>query len=282
MGRVPETPLQRPRYTSMPIAITSSFAFHLDQPTDCLLQFQAAELPEQTVIESDTWLSKTMHLASVPAQDAIGERLWIRAEGDFKVDYTAKVEVHRQAVDLASLSALDPHDLPGEAVEYIFDSRYCQADRMQSFVAEEFGQYAGGAKIAAMRDWIARTFTYDPGVSDATTGALDTFVQRRGICRDYAHVMIAFARAATIPARYMSCYAPGVAPPDFHAVAEVFLEDPAIPGGGAWQIVDATGMADPAKTVKIGIGRDAADVSFLTSFGLSRFDSSRVEVREEA
>lgn len=266
----------------MPIAITSSFAFHLDQPTDCLLQFQCAEIPEQHVVTSETLLTKTLHLATVPAQDEIGERLWIRAAGQVEVDYTATVTVNRHVSDLATLDQLDPHDLPGETVEYVFDSRYCQADRMQSFVAEQFGAFSGGARIAAMRDWIANNFTYAPGASDQATTAIDSFVERRGICRDYAHVMIAFARASTIPARYVSCYAPGVSPQDFHAAAEVFLADPQIPGGGSWQIVDATGMADPAKTVKIGIGRDAADVSFLTSFGLSRFDRSRVDVNETA
>jgi transglutaminase-like putative cysteine protease len=162
----------------------------------------------------------------------------------------------------------------------LFDSRYCQADRMQGFVQDEFGRLEGGARIVAMRDWIAQHFRYEPGSSNSTTTALDSFVERRGICRDYAHVMICLARASTIPARYVSCYAPGVDPPDFHAVAEVFLADKTVPGGGAWHIVDATGMADPSKTVKIGIGRDAADVSFLTSFGFSRFEESMVEVRE--
>ena len=264
----------------MPIAITSSFAFHLERATDCLLQFQVADLPEQRIVASETMLTKTLHLATVPAQDAIGERLWVRAEGDFRVDYSATVEVQREAADIAALAARDPHDLPGEVVEYLFDSRYCQADKLQNFVAEHFGQHSGGAKVAAMRDWIAANFTYDPAASDAATTAVDSFALRRGVCRDYAHVLIAFARASTIPARYVSCYAPGVAPPDFHALAEVFLDDPAAPGSGAWHIVDATGMADPARTAIIGIGRDAGDVSFLTTFGLCRFDSCHVSVAE--
>ena len=65
-------------------------------------------------------------------------------------------------------------------------------------------------------------------------------------------------------------------PPDFHAVAEVFLADPSVPDGGAWHLVDATGMADPADTVKIGVGRDAADVSFMTVFGEASFDAKEV------
>jgi transglutaminase-like putative cysteine protease len=110
-----------------------------------------------------------------------------------------------------------------------------------------------------------------PGVSTSETTALDTFVQRQGICRDYAHVMITFARAAGIPARIASVYALGVEPPDFHAVAEVFL-------GGEWHLVDATGMARGRDMAKIGIGRDAADVAFLTAFGTAVMNSQSVEV----
>ena len=61
-------------------------------------------------------------------------------------------------------------------------------------------------------DWIARHFTYEQASTTSTT-ALDSFVERRGVCRDYAHVMVTLARASAIPARYVSCYAPGVDPP---------------------------------------------------------------------
>ena len=262
----------------MPIQIHSSFAFRAEQPTDVLLQFEAAEIPEQKVLASETKLSDAIHHASVPAQDGIGERIWIRAEGEFEVDYTATVQPDRLLADLNKLDRLPAHKLPGEAVQYLFDSRYVAADKFQSFVASEFGTVNGGARIAAMRNWIAENFAYQAGMSDATTGAADTFIQRCGICRDFAHVMIALARASATPARYVACYAPGVEPPDFHAVAEVFLSDP-VTKGGAWHIVDATGMANPAQTVKIGIGRDAADVSFMTSFGATEFLRSSVSVK---
>src|SRR3546814_9410140 len=75
-----------------------------------------------------------------------------------------------------------------------------------------------------MRDWIESRFTYVSGASNSETGALDSFVERRGVCRDYAHVMIALARAAHIPARMASVYALRVRPQDFHAVAEVYLD----------------------------------------------------------
>ena len=81
------------------------------------------------------------------------------------------------------------------------------------------------------------------------------------------------ARASTIPARFVSCYAPGVTPPDFHAVADVFLD-------GAWHLVDPTGMA-PADTIaRIGVGADAADVAFLNVFGQAEFVSQNVTITE--
>lgn len=261
----------------MGIAISARFAFSLDRLSDVLLQFEAAAIPEQRILASRCQMSPAEHIARISAQDDIGERIWLQVEGRMEVAYTATVVVNRMLVDIGTLGRLEPHELPGETVQYLFDSRYCPADRFQSFVEAEFGGTAGGARAIAIRDWIAQNFSYEP-VSDTNTTALDSFVERRGICRDYAHVLVTLARASAIPARYVSCYAPRVDPPDFHAVAEVFLADSTIPGGGAWHLVDATGMADPADTVKIGVGRDAADVSFITVFGEANFEDKEVMV----
>lgn len=265
----------------MPISIHTQFDFTLPEPTDVLLQFEAAAIPEQHILETDTRISASEFFSRVPSQDLIGERMWVRAEGRFEVAYTAKVEVDRFLPNLHGLARMQPHLLPGEAVQYLFDSRYCPAERFCEFVSDEFGGSDGGARIVALCEWIAKHFTYTPGSSDATTTALDTFIARRGICRDYAHLMVTLARASSIPARFVSVYAPGVEPPDFHAVAEVFLADPTIEGGGAWHLVDATKMAQAAQIVKIGVGRDAADVSFLTSFGRSEFGDKQVSVTVE-
>ena len=269
------------RCLPMTIEIHASFAFSTDAPTDMLLQFEAADIPEQRIDHSSLSIGADPDMARIPAQDDIGERLWMRADGTIEVDYRALVTPQRVIADLGSLGAVSPRKLPGEAVEYLFDSRYCPADKLQAFVGAEFGDLTGGARVVAMRDWIAKHFSYVPGSSGPETDAVDSFVKRQGICRDYAHVLVAMARASTIPARYVACYAPQVSPPDFHAVAEVFLDDPAHRDGGAWHIVDATGMAEPADTVKIGIGRDAADVSFMTSFGPSTFLRSQVSVKSQ-
>ena len=265
----------------MPINIHAKFAFETDAPTDMLLQFEAAIIPEQQILSADTQMSDAQHMARVSAGDDIGDRIWLRVEGRFDVEYRAQVELDRLLSPISQLARVAPHQLPAEAVKYLFDSRYCQADRMQSFVQDEFGELQGGARIMAMHDWIASNFTYTPGASNASTTAVDSFIERRGICRDYAHVMVTLARASAIPARFVSCFAPGVTPPDFHAVAEVFLADPTIAGGGAWYLIDATNMANATDIVKIGVGRDAADVSFMTSFGASNFLSSDVTVTQD-
>jgi transglutaminase-like putative cysteine protease len=266
----------------MPIDISARFAFSLDQPCDVLLQFEAAAIPEQRILAGTSRIGKAEHVARVAAQDGIGERILLQVEGRCEVSYTARVAIDRMLPDIATLARLEPHDLPAGAVQYLFDSRYCPADRFHPFVEAEFAGAEGGARVLAIRDWIAGNLTYAPGSSDSNTTALDSFVERRGVCRDYAHVLITLARASAIPARYASVYAPGVDPPDFHAVAEVFLADATVPGGGAWHIVDPTHMADPADTVKIGVGRDAADVSFMTVFGEAVFEDKQVTVRKTA
>ena len=266
----------------MPIDISIRFAFSLDSKSDVLLQFEAAAIPEQRILARNTRIDGAEHIARIAAQDGIGERVWLHVEGRCEVTYTTRAAIDRILPDIATLPRLEPHDLPAEAVQYLFDSRYCPADRFQPFVEAEFGGTSGGARVAAIRDWIAANMAYVPGSSDSNTTALDSFVERRGICRDFAHVLVTLARASAIPARYCSVYAPGVDPPDFHAVAEVFLADPTIPGGGAWHLVDATGMADPADTVKIGAGRDAADVSFMTVFGEASFEDKEVSVSKTA
>ncbi len=259
----------------MRLTITATLRFTAPHAVDCLLQCEAAAIAEQRIISGLTTLPAAVPITRVAAQDGVGERFWIRPEGDIAITYEAEVEIIRAPVDLDNLEQSAMPGLPGEAVQYLFDSRYCAGESFRTFVEDEFGGLSGGSRVAAMGDWIAQHFTYVPGSSGAHTTAHDSFVERRGVCRDYAHVLVAFARASGIPARYASCYAPDVTPQDFHAIAEVFLVGPQ---GGRWVPVDATGMADPAATVLIGVGRDAADVSFLTSFGFVRFDGHEVSV----
>jgi transglutaminase-like putative cysteine protease len=98
------------------------------------------------------------------------------------------------------------------------------------------------------------------------------------VCRDFAHLGIALCRTMNIPARYVSAYAFRLNPPDFHAVFEAFLQGPNGPG---WYLFDPTRMSDPAGLVRIGVGRDAADVAFGSAFGAVSYDIPQVHIEAD-
>lgn len=255
----------------MTLSIRTRLEYDFAEATDVLLQLEAAMIPEQVVHSARIALTPVEHFARVAGQDGIGDRIWLHLQGRLSVDYSATVTPQRLVPDWRALPAMPTHKLPGETVQYLLPSRYCPSDKFEILVEDEFAGTAGGARIGAIRDWIAAALTYRSGSSTSATDALDAFVMREGVCRDFAHVLVALARASAIPARFVSVYAPDVVPQDFHAVAEVFLD-------GAWHLVDPTGMAEAADMAKIGVGRDAADVSFLTSYGQASLVSLRVEV----
>lgn len=259
------------RSAAMKLSIETRLDYRFPHPTDVLLQLEAAIIPEQRVDHAHIALSDNRSFARVAGHDQIGDRIWLRVEDRLTVDYRATVEVCRDLAVLTDLPRVEPHLLPGETIEYLMPSRYCPSDFFESFVEAEFAGLYGGQRVEAIRAFVADNIAYVSGSSNGSTTALETFVQRKGVCRDFAHVVVTLTRACGIPARIASVYAPDVQPQDFHAVAEVFL-------GGQWTLVDATGMASPDTIAKIGVGRDAADVAFMTAYGTSEFIEQRVSV----
>lgn len=251
------------------IQVHLDYAF--DGSVDCMLQIEAAQRDGQTIHSENLTCSETDYFSRVSAEDDQGNRIWLQAKDQLVCDYRALVEINRTSKDISTLKQVSLRELPGDLVKYLMASRYCPADEFQNFVASEFGNLEGGARIMAFANWINSSFSYVSGSSSAQTTALDTFVQRQGVCRDFAHLLVTLARASAIPARFASAYAPYVDPQDFHAVAEVYLD-------GNWHLVDATGMATPEQIAVIGVGRDAADVSFLTSYGAAILNAQSVFV----
>lgn len=237
-----------------------------------LLAIEAAELSDQRVVTSTFDVADPVSMVRVPADEGLGFRSWLQVRDRLAGLYSAEVEVERTIDKLADLGSTPLHELPGEIVKFLMPSRYCHSDLYEDFVEAEFGTLTGGALVAVMRDWIEEKLEYAPGASNERTTATDTFVKRKGICRDYAHLLVTFARAARIPARCVSVYAPDVEPPDFHAVAEVYLE-------GGWRLVDATGMAAPDTMARIGAGPDASDIPFLIIYGPSELKRQSVSVK---
>ena len=255
----------------MRLQINVTLDYELPQRHDVLLQIEAAAMLDQFIEQSEFHVTSSEPLAATPGDESIGQRTWALGEGRFVATYSAAVLVDRPPFALETLAAVPPRMLPGLVVPYLLPSRYIGSHRFETFVDRRFGTLTGGAKVAAMRDWIERELHYVVGSSTCDTTAGDTFVRREGVCRDYAHLLAAFVRAGGIPARLVSVYAPGVDPPDFHAVVEVWLDS-------GWWLVDATGMAKPEAMARIAVGRDATDVAFLTVFGSATLIEQRVEV----
>ncbi|GAB3606916.1 transglutaminase family protein [Conyzicola nivalis] len=168
--------------------------------------------------------------------------------GRMIVDYSAEVEGRAQPMPV------DEIDL----VTYLRPSRYCESDSLFPTARSEFAGLSGHALLTAVTLWVWEKLSYVPGSSLVTDGASRTLMARRGVCRDYAHLVIALLRALDVPARMAAVYAPGLSPMDFHAVAEAHID-------GQWWVVDATRLAPRQSLLRISTGRDAADIAFLTN-----------------
>ena len=179
----------------------------------------------------------------------------------------ATVRYRATVTGSAPVAAVEPVD----PIRYIRPSRYVESDVVAPTVADQFGGLSGHALVGAVARWVNGHVAYTPGGSLPTDGATATLLSRRGVCRDFAHLVAAALRASDVPARVVAVYAPGLKPMDFHAVAEALVD-------GAWWVVDATGLAPRNTMLRIATGRDAADTAFLTTVGDAvELTSMRVE-----
>lgn len=185
---------------------------------------------------------------------AHGTRLHVLRDvprGDLIIDYRAEL------TDSGADPAVDLADAAAERIVYLRPSRYCESDTLAAVAATEFAGLAGKDLVDAVSCWVGRQLAYVSGSSRHTDGAVQTYLARQGVCRDFAHLVVTLLRARGVPARLAAVYAPGLAPMDFHAVAEAYLADD-------WFVVDATALAPRQGMVRIATGRDASDTAFLT------------------
>lgn len=182
-------------------------------------------------------------------------------DGWLEVTYSALVDLTDRGFE-APASHLNHRGAETTHDRWVFTrpSRYAESDRLAPMAAQLFPAMGGHERVQAVTEWVHAHMAYISGSSRGTDGAVDSILQAQGVCRDFAHVIVALLRALGTPARLVSVYAPGLRPMDFHAVAEVWVE-------GAWHIVDGTRLAPRETMVRIATGRDAADTAFLTTRG---------------
>jgi transglutaminase-like putative cysteine protease len=236
------------------------------QGADFVFNIHAAKTASQTIINEQLVISQQVPhtIQTDPATCTRYLRL-TGAPGPLHISYKAVLDI-KQQVDQPDLIQETPiAKLPLSALTYIYPSRYCQSDRLAALAMSEFGHLPKGyRRVEAIRNWVNKHVTFKGNTTNSATAALDTLIDRVGVCRDFAHLMIAICRALNIPARFTTGIDYGADPllglTDFHAYVEVFL-------GDRWYLFDPSGTAIPMGFVRMATGRDAADVAFATIFG---------------
>jgi transglutaminase-like putative cysteine protease len=245
------------------ITSSSTFIFNIGAVTNDYQKILAESLQTEPLLDYREYIapeSNNRYLRITPS------------EGKFSISYRATVESTYSSVEPSSIIEIPPEQLPMETLYYLYPSRYCQSDLLMRLAQDEFGELEPGySRVQAICNWIYDKVTYLSGSTDASTSAYDIATQRAGVCRDFAHLGIAFCRALNIPARFVSAYAYQLDPPDFHACFEAFL-------GNNWYLFDATRLAPVEGLVRIGTGKDAADVSFATVFGAVEMEGMNVYI----
>lgn len=249
------------------IELNIDLSYEVDQHgADFIFNVQAARTPRQNVVTEALVLSQPQH-QNLHTDPISGNRyLRVHAEpGNLMLSYSATVDLDHFFIAPTQVAEVPIRELPPEVLCYIYPSRYCQSDRLLKLATSEFGSmYPGYGRVLAIQDWVQRRVTFRSNSSNSNTSAVDTLIEQVGVCRDFAHLMIALCRAINIPARFATGtdYGadPALGPPDFQAYVEVYL-------GHRWYIFDPSGTAIPMGFVRLGTGRDAADVAFATIFG---------------
>ncbi|WP_309684237.1 transglutaminase family protein [Polaromonas sp.] len=242
--------------------IDALLEYEVRSPTHILFNLEAAFHEGHEVVQERLTITPSMKVRTY-FDERSGNRFFRldAPRGVLSVNYHAQVHLHPAPVPL-HLDETPVTAVPDDVLHYLLPSRYCESDTLSRAARQLFGHLPPGlGRVRAIENWIHDSIAYLPGFSNSTTTAQDVFVQRAGVCRDFAHLGITLCRALNIPARLVVGYVYFEEPPqDFHAVFEAWLD-------GRWVLFDATRMAPNDRLVRVGTGRDAKDVAFATMFG---------------
>jgi transglutaminase-like putative cysteine protease len=247
----------------MAFLINADLKYDVLMRSTVLLSIHALATTNQSLREESFTVTPGVAWEEIPV--GTGENRYIRLDtGEatkLEIRYSAVADTRHTMISHEEIEAIPISETRRSAIPYLFPSRYCQSDRMGRLAMKMFGGISHPyQQTVAIADWIFENIDYVSGATDAGTSAFDTVTQRAGVCRDFAHLGIAFCRALSIPARYFTGYACNMQPPDFHACFEACI-------GNRWFIMDPTRLAALNGLVRIATGRDAADASVATIFG---------------
>ena len=236
--------------------------YEVNSPSHFLFNIEAAFHAGHEVQEERLTITPSMKVRNFHDERSGNRFFRLDApKGVLTVNYHARVLLNAVPVPL-HLDETPVTAVPDEVLHYLLPSRYCESDSLHRAAQQLFGKLPPGLpRVKAIENWIYESVEYCPGLAESTATAQDVFVQRVGVCHDFAHLGITLCRALNIPARLVVGYVYLEEPPqNFHALFEAWLE-------GRWVLFDATRLAPIDRLVRIGSGRDAKDVAFATIFG---------------
>jgi transglutaminase-like putative cysteine protease len=262
----------------MQIRVGFEMAFQCLQPTPMLLALSIHYSRASDLVRPD-------HLVTIPSvpvsayRDLFGNwcsRL-VAPTGRFVLSTDALVNDSGAADILAPWAMQTPVEmLPDSTLIYLLGSRYCETDRLSEIAWQRFGAGpTGWARVQAICDFVHHHIEFGYPHARATRTALEAYNERRGVCRDYAHLAIAFCRCMNIPARYCTGYLgdvgtpPPYGPMDMAAWFEAYI-------GERWYTFDARNNMPRIGRVLIARGRDACDVALTSTFGPNTLESFKV------
>jgi transglutaminase-like putative cysteine protease len=218
----------------------------------------------------DPWVPTTEY---VDSYGNLCQHLVVPA-GDMRIRVEAVVETDDVLAVVPDAPWQPVQTLPDDTLLYLLPSRYCPSDKLVDQAMQIVGNATTGyAQVEAIRAWIQRNIEYRYGASDASTDAADTLAARSGVCRDFAHVGAALVRGLKIPARMVVGYLLNLEPMDLHAWFEAWI-------GGRWYTFDATQAEPHGGRVVLAYGRDAADVAFISNYGVLETIAMKVWVNQ--
>lgn len=262
------------------IDVGSDLVYQVRQPTVFLFQISAANTVHQTILSELLTVDPNLPTEAMTIGSEGNKLIRCLVQPcELKVAYRAQMQLSHAIDTPETVEETLTAQLPAEVLTYLNPSRYCQSDLLARFAWEEFGEMQPGYnRVQAICSWVFDHLDYTPGSTNSTTTAADVLLQRTGVCRDYAHLAIALCRGIGIPARYVAGYAVNLQPPDFHGFMEAYLD-------GQWYLFDPTRLALVSGLVRIGAGRDAADLAFATLTGNAQLVEKQVwanEVKSES
>jgi transglutaminase-like putative cysteine protease len=250
----------------------SELHYEVGGPSSFIMNVSAVANAAQRILSEKFEVDPLSTVVECVAEGENRQHRFVAEAGLVRVTYQAEVEVTHQIQPEEEIAEVPPGDLPASVVPFLYPSRYCESDMLVRLTEKEFGGLQGGfSRVTGICNWIHENVEYLRGTTNPMTSAYDTATERAGVCRDFAHLAIAFCRALAIPARFVAGYALDLAPPDFHACFEAWL-------GDRWYFFDATRLVPQTGFVRIATGHDAADTSFATLFGPVTFQTMSVEM----